>query len=142
MLIKLKEETFGNLANYPAPVPGLMEDNIPTTGDVHLYADPGTDGAQLPILYADCEGMTGGESTPRAVFEGGGTRHYVRNKLRKRLAWADSPKKKSREYAVTTLFPRILYSFSDVVIFTLREARYDSLSRWLFEDYPNRLMCK
>lgn len=71
MLIKLKEETFGNPTDYPALVPGLMEDNIPTSGDVHLYADPGTDGAQFPILYADCEGMTGGESTPRAIACGG-----------------------------------------------------------------------
>lgn len=30
----------------------------------------------------------------------------------------------SREYAVTTLFPRILYTFSDVVVFILREVRY------------------
>ncbi|KAH6886261.1 hypothetical protein B0T10DRAFT_576010 [Thelonectria olida] len=117
-----------NTNDYPAPVPGLVGDNIPTTGDVHLYADPGTYYAQKPILYADCEGLTGGENAPRSLtcrekIEGKKPKHPARNKLRKRLAWADNPKLQSREYAVKTLFPRILYTFSDVVVFILREVR-------------------
>ncbi|KAL9572020.1 hypothetical protein ACKAV7_003852 [Fusarium commune] len=128
MLINREQARTGNITDYPVPVPGLVGDNIPTTGDVHLYADPGTYFARKPILYADCEGMTGGENTPRGLayrerIEGKKQKHPVRNKLKKPLSWANTPKMQSREYAVTTLFPRILYTFSDVVVFILREVR-------------------
>jgi hypothetical protein len=112
---------------YPAPIPGLVGDNIPTTGDVHLYSDPGTFLDQQPILYADCEGMTGGENAPRGLTARekieSAKNKLVKDKLRKRLRWATNPKMQSREYAVTCLFPRILYTFSDVVVFVLREVR-------------------
>ncbi|KAH7009972.1 hypothetical protein EDB80DRAFT_838977 [Ilyonectria destructans] len=129
MLIDREQARTGNTHNYAAPVPGLVGDNIPTTGDVHLYEDPGTHYAQKPILYADCEGMTGGENAPRGLA----CREMMESakrpgksmgkKLRKKLAWADNPKMQSREYAVRILFPRILYTFSDVVVFVLREVR-------------------
>lgn len=110
----------------PVPVPGLAGDNVPTTGDVHLYSDPGTYCAQNPILYADCEGLTGGENTPRGMASQliSETAKKGKNKLRKRIAWSNNPKMQSREFAVSHLFPRILYTFSDVVVFVLREARY------------------
>lgn len=123
MLINREQARTGNVNEYPTPIPGLVDDHIPTTGDVHLYADPGTYYARKPILYADCEGMAGGEHRPRALscrakLEAK-TNKVVRNKLRKRIAW----NMQSREHAVTTLFPRILYTFSDVVVFILREVR-------------------
>ncbi|KAF4461479.1 hypothetical protein FALBO_11730 [Fusarium albosuccineum] len=82
-----------------------------------------------PILYADCEGMTGGEARPRGLAcrdkldNAKRPAQFVKNKLRKKITWADNPKMQSREYAVTSLFPRILYTFSDVVVFVLREVR-------------------
>lgn len=130
MLIDREQARTGNTHNYAAPVPGLVGDNIPTTGDVHLYEDPGTHYAQKPILYADCEGMTGGESAPRGLAcrekmeSAKRPGKFMGKKLRKKLAWADNPKMQSREYAVRILFPRILYTFSDVVVFVLREVRY------------------
>lgn len=110
---------------FPVPVPGLVGDTVPTTGDVHLYPDPGTYYAQKPILYADCEGLTGGENTPRGMASQliTDTAKKGKNKLRKRISWANNPKMQSREFAVSSLFPRILYTFSDVVVFVLREAR-------------------
>ncbi|KAM5355310.1 hypothetical protein ACJ41O_001956 [Fusarium nematophilum] len=132
MLISGQQARAGNTADYATPVPGLVGDNIPTTGDVHLYEDPGTYFAQKPIFYADCEGMTGGENAPRGLahrekMDGGKKpRQFMKNKqkkLKKKLAWADDPSTQSREYAVTSLFPRILYTFSDVVVFVLREVR-------------------
>ncbi|PTB65192.1 hypothetical protein BBK36DRAFT_1122202, partial [Trichoderma citrinoviride] len=113
------------------PVPGLVDDNCPTTGDVHLYADPGTYYDQKPILYADSEGMTGGESTPRGLEQWSQaetdtakkTRDLVKDKIIKTLTWATDASKRSREFAVKSLFPRILYTFSDVIVFVLREAR-------------------
>ncbi|KAM0229457.1 hypothetical protein ACHAPO_010001 [Fusarium lateritium] len=129
MLIDRQQARLNNSSNVPAPVPGLVGDNVPTTGDVHLYEDPGTYHAQSPFLYADCEGMTGGENAPRGLAcreklesakRSGKT---VKNLLRKKITWADNPKMQSREYAVTSMFPRILYTFSDVVVFVLREVR-------------------
>ncbi|EKJ74391.1 hypothetical protein FPSE_05462 [Fusarium pseudograminearum CS3096] len=129
MLIDRLQAGLESSRNIPAPVPGLVGDNVPTTGDVHLYEDPGTYHAQSPFLYADCEGMTGGENAPRGLAcreklesakRSGKT---VKNLLRKKITWADNPKMQSREYAVTSMFPRILYTFSDVVVFVLREVR-------------------
>lgn len=134
MLINREHSRVQNQNNYsdvfPVPVPGLIGDNVPTTGDVHLYSDPGTYYEKKPILYADCEGMTGGEQTPRGLksrpMVESARKSMGKNKykLRKRLAWATNPKMQSREFAVTSLFPRILYTFSDVVVFVLREVRY------------------
>ncbi|KAL7784152.1 hypothetical protein V8C37DRAFT_420748 [Trichoderma ceciliae] len=131
MLMSCNQTTDINATEYSTPVPGLVSDNAPTTGNVHLYADAKTYGTERPILYADSEGMSGGENPPRglALWEGMESvkhpRTYMKNNLRvlKRLRWADTPKKKSREYAVTNFFPRILYTFSDVVVFVLREVR-------------------
>lgn len=129
MLIDRQQARLESSGNIPAPVPGLVGDNVPTTGDVHLYEDPGTYHAKSPVLYADCEGMTGGENAPRGLacrekVEGARkSGKLVKNALRKRITWADNPKMQSREYSVTSLFPRILYTFSDVVVFVLREVR-------------------
>lgn len=131
MLINREQARVQDGNNYPAPVPGLLGDNIPTTGDVHLYADPGTYYAHKPILFADCEGMAGGESTPSGHFYKEKIERVrkhkpqIKRKLRKPITWANNSKMQSREYAVTTLFPRILYTFSDVVVFILREPRYE-----------------
>lgn len=123
MLIDRERARTGNSNELSYPVPGLVGDNVPTTGNVHLYADPGTSLTQKPMLYADCEGMAGGEKPPRGLT----TRHgQLKNMLRRKISWADIAKRQSREYAVGTLFPRILYTFSDVVVFTLREVRYVS----------------
>jgi hypothetical protein len=119
-----------DIADQPCPVPGLVGDNMPTTGDVHLYSDPGTYYTQKPILLADCEGITGGEHAPRGLIvremvEGAKSKIKKGSKtlIKKTLKWAKDDKLQSREYAVNTLFPRILYTFSDVVVFVLREVR-------------------
>lgn len=139
MLINREQAKSGDVYEYPAPVPGLVGDNMPTTGDVHLYADPRTYFDRKPILYADCEGMTGGETTPRGLsckerIEGKKRIHgrHIKHKLKKPLAWATDPQMRSREYAVKTLFPRILYTFSDVIVFILREVRHVTPSTLCF----------
>ncbi|KAL7957432.1 acyl transferase/acyl hydrolase/lysophospholipase [Trichoderma compactum] len=113
------------------PVPGLLDDSYPTTGDVHLYADPLTYHSQTPILYADSQGMSGGERLPRALESQAQEAtediakvwNTIRDKLSKTISWANDPKKRSREFAVKHLFPRILYTFSDVIVFTFREIK-------------------
>lgn len=54
-------------SSFESPVAGSMKhDKSPTSGDVHLYADPETAYTRLPMLYADCEGLSGGEMEPAA----------------------------------------------------------------------------
>lgn len=121
--------------SYPSPVVGsATNDKVPTSGDVHLYADPSTFDAEFPMLYADCEGMEGGEALPygsQSRKRAGSTSDKHRRKRppkmlegrSRRIAWAQDEKTKKREYAVTELYPRLLYTFSDVIVFVLRNAK-------------------
>lgn len=130
---------------YRTPVTSSGYDRLPTTGDVHLYPEPSTYYSDTPLLLADCEGLNGGEMLPKALryqteeqgsldtFAGTSKARLeeVRNrKMRKSvprpIVWADTPQTQKREYAVSVLYPRILYSFSDVVVFVLRNPRYVS----------------
>ena len=132
-------------AQFPTPVVGSINDNIPTSADVHLYSDPDTIWTDLPVLYADCEGLEGGVSAPKAEGHklqekarfptpefGKSTGTNARKRLQRKgfnaaarkIRWAQNDKEKSqREYAVTELYPRLLYTFSDVVVFVLRNVK-------------------
>jgi len=147
-------------AKFPSPVTSSNNDRVPTTGDVHLYADPDSLHSKAPLLYADCEGLDGGEAIPRGLRHRAKEREepppvsmlvaagqsrssrstssnrssmFVesRKKLKRSrhgserdIAWAITPETKKREYAVTQLYPRLLYTFSDVVVFVLRNPRW------------------
>ncbi|KAI0555301.1 FabD/lysophospholipase-like protein [Xylaria curta] len=152
-------------APFPSPVTSSNNDRVPTTGDVHLYADPLSYYGKTPMLYADCEGLDGGEAIPRGLrhrakemsdyvdrmhsSSAGNARaaqlsaniadrassanrrlQTVKKKLQKcrhasqrDITWAITPETKKREYAVTQLYPRLLYTFSDVVVFVMRNPR-------------------
>ncbi|KXS99282.1 hypothetical protein AC578_6205 [Pseudocercospora eumusae] len=118
-----------NRSMFPSPVVGsVVNDTLPTSGDVHLYADPATHAEQLPILYADCEGFEGGERTPlgararrRANSEPDAPRPG--NIHSRPIEWANTEEARQREYAVTRLYPRLLYTFSDCVVFVLRNPK-------------------
>jgi energy-coupling factor transporter ATP-binding protein EcfA2 len=150
-LIKMlidQQERKGTIRNWtlPSPVAGTSANgNIPTSGDVHLYSDPNTFNGEYPILYADCEGLEGGENIPMAAqYRNSATAsqkerlredhsprdHRKRRKVFKSfhstqrdIKWASSPEKSKRQYAVTELYPRLLYTFSDVIVFVLRNAK-------------------
>ncbi|KAJ2904255.1 putative patatin-like serine protein [Zalerion maritima] len=130
---------------FPSPVTSSNNDRLPTTGDVHLYADPYSYLTRAPVLYADCEGLNGGEALPKGLRNRGREYQYLpeslplhqargssrsRVKLRRNrhssqrdIMWATTPERQKREYAVTQLYPRLLYTFSDVVVFVLRNPR-------------------
>jgi hypothetical protein len=127
---------------FPTPVVGAIDSSNPTSGDVHLYADPRTFHEQFPILFADSEGLKGGEKVPlgdrsktgvhhhhpESVWRDGGSASDGRPRpklLRKAwdIQWADNPATRRREYAVRHLYPRFLYTFSDVVVYVLRNER-------------------
>ncbi|CAK1357491.1 hypothetical protein CB0940_07777 [Cercospora beticola] len=118
-----------DLAQFPSPVVGsVVNDALPTSGDVHLYADPTSHTEQLPILYADCEGFEGGERVPLGArarkrqssqFEAAPSTHV----LTRPIEWANNEESRQREFAVTALYPRLLYTFSDCVVFVLRNPK-------------------
>ncbi|KAK3722026.1 hypothetical protein LTR37_002842 [Vermiconidia calcicola] len=118
-------------STFPSPVVGsVVNDALPTSGDVHLYADPATHAEQLPILYADCEGFEGGERTPLGARSrrrrSDGTKDepsMLTNVHARPIQWANTEESRQREYTVTALYPRLLYTFSDCVVFVLRNPK-------------------
>lgn len=152
-LIKMlidQQERASTTRNWtlPSPVAGTSANgngNVPTSGDVHLYSDPNTFYGEYPMLYADCEGLEGGENIPMAAQYRNSVTASQKEKLREHHAprdhrkrrkvcksfhstqrdikWANSPDKSKRQYAVTELYPRLLYTFSDVIVFVLRNAK-------------------
>lgn len=114
---------------FPSPVVGsVLDDTRTTSGNVHLYIDPAKHLDPLPTFFADCEGFEGGEQAPLGT-------QYQEHSRKERdghpepwvntrpIRWADRDEYRRREYAVTVLYPRILYSFSDCVVFVLRNPK-------------------
>lgn len=122
LLVTLKG---GKEVNSPAPIVGMAGKDVPTSEDVHLYSDPATSGCETPLLFADCEGLEGGEREPlgsryRQPRQGvndsqtalGPSLPLGRYGTERELVWADNPLRRSRQFAVTHLYPRLLYTFS------------------------------
>lgn len=116
--------------SYSSPVVGPPGAHLPTSEDVHLYMDPRTADSQGPLLYADCEGLEGGEREPLGAKFRKKRQKDIDEKERalriiseRELRWANGPLERSREFAVTNLYPRLLYTFSDVIVFVLRNPR-------------------
>lgn len=135
MLVTLKEHTLSFRSNSPfkSPVVGSTKhDKSPTSGDVHLYIDPGTAFTELPMLYADCEGLEGGGAIPVAHkmrrrlrnMDHGQTRSRIFRSRPRELVYAKSNTAAShREWAVRKVYPRLLSTFSDVIVFVLRNPK-------------------
>ncbi|KAK0631476.1 hypothetical protein B0T14DRAFT_3900 [Immersiella caudata] len=135
---------------YSTPVIGSRTAHLPTSEDVHLYLDPRTASANHPILLADCEGLDGGDREPvgarLAVKFRKEDEQFARNNdeffKRKRvvyhcpLKWSvKEGKAGSRGTAVTHIYPRLLYAFSDVVVYVLMNHRviekvFEKLISW------------
>ena len=115
--------------------------DVPTSGDVHLYSDPETFKSDSPILYADCEGLKGGEREPLGARRKRKDKpskigrvdsfekkvQKIQHTSEREITWADTNAKRSREFAVTHLYPRLLYTFSDVVVFVIKNPRSVSI---------------
>jgi hypothetical protein len=126
---------------HQTPIVGsVQQQDVPTSGDVHLYTDPKTYLSDNPIFYADCEGLAGGEREPKGArskllnrMTGNGhrsntTKSFERNRRNLRhsereIKWAKTSETQARQFSVTQLYPRLLYTFSDVVVFVLKNPR-------------------
>ncbi|KAF8462152.1 acyl transferase/acyl hydrolase/lysophospholipase [Kalaharituber pfeilii] len=142
--------------NIETPVVGDVEgSDVPTSSDVHLFADPGTRNSSRPYLYADCEGLEGGNADPQALIEIKealikhsklcGLRDHGR-RLRRIKILNISGHEPSRDWMVKQFYPRILYTFSDLICYVTRnlrtfEAIVERLIRWadgVFEHSVNQ----
>ena len=153
MLIDRQASDSRDASRYYSPVTSSNQDRTATTGDVHIYADPSSAFSTTPLLFVDCEGLNGGEAMPKqlryhhsqdpraatcpspttgpppyeptAPGEGDHGRRYIRprHSSKRTIAWARTPQTRKREFAVSQLYPRVLYTFSDVVVFVLRNPR-------------------
>ena len=135
LLIQLK--AVSEKLNVECPVVGVSGREVPTSEDVHLYVDPATFLSTTPLLYADCEGLDGGEREPLATtFRNrreasekdqttwmealsSNVSHYSKRELQ----WAKSHAERTRHFAVSNFYPRLLFTFSDVIIFVHRNPR-------------------
>jgi hypothetical protein len=121
-------QTQSNIAShqtYATPVAGsAIHSRLPTSADVHLYADPKTYCSPTPLFYADAEGLDAGEETPiGAPSRRRSKLHGIRGGSKRILAWADTAESRERPFIVSELYPRLLYTFSDVVVFVLRNEK-------------------
>ena len=135
MLVSLKERSLSFRSDSPfeSPVVGSTKhDKSPTSGDVHLYADPETAYTRVPMLYADCEGLEGGEAAPAANTLRQTMRRHDHRHSRQRIFKSrprevmyarNNSEAMNREWAVRKVYPRLLYTFSDVVVFVLRNPK-------------------
>jgi len=123
--------------HFESPVVGSVSTNVPTSGDVHMYSDPLTFGKKHPILYADCEGLQGGEREPLGAKSRSKDKHgdqkrtpsfqkrlrMLHHGSKREVVWANTAERRTREFAVTNLYPRLLFTFSDVIVFVSKNAR-------------------
>ncbi|KAK4445124.1 hypothetical protein QBC34DRAFT_441867 [Podospora aff. communis PSN243] len=124
MLISYQRSLEGRKCDDYLPILGVPDSAEPTTGDVQLYPDPATHTKKVPILYADCEGLNGGDQTPKALENVSLSDIRLRGGRLKDIAWASVlGGGRKREQIATTLFPKLLYSFSDTVVFVTQQAR-------------------
>ncbi|EPS43509.1 hypothetical protein H072_2495 [Dactylellina haptotyla CBS 200.50] len=99
----------------------------PTTGEVNLYPELSTTGTTIPIFLADCEGITGGEPIAK----------------RFQNTWFDTQKPRRKKYriraklgrseVVKDLYPRLLYTLSDVVCYVVSEPSWQDVLENLLE---------
>ena len=132
----MQVKTHCGSANKPVQTPVISDRagaHNPTSSDVHLFSDPATRVTTRPLLFADCEGLNGGTKDPQAVVSVSGAGRNLRRAFRRmrshRLKIVGmKAEQRSRAWIVKDLYPRILFTFSDLVCYVTRNLRYASLS--------------
>ncbi|KAL2857609.1 hypothetical protein BJX68DRAFT_263171 [Aspergillus pseudodeflectus] len=111
------EENTSTWARILTPIAGIKAFAArPTSSNVHLYHDFATIDTARPILFADSEGLSGGNQTPF-----GASMEAIAGIARKVIPWKQSAHKITREYCVEHIYPRILYAFSDVLCYVIQQ---------------------
>lgn len=131
------------------PVPGSKDTTgTPTSGEVHMFADPASLHTNTPLLFVDCEGLEGGNIDPGATGRGQRDLAALDSQLKNHFrsphirdfraakiggVWGASSL--NRSFCVEELYPRILYAFSDVICFVTdlanaAEKTMEQLIKW------------
>lgn len=110
---------------------GSLDSCTATSGEVNLYKDPSTFGSVNPILYADCEGLEGGE--PVCFKFQKEWSKYGKSYLMESRDSNGHPI--DRKAAVRDLYPRFLYNFSDIICLVAKNPKtfgaiVTSLMQW------------
>ncbi|KAI8712039.1 RING-type domain-containing protein [Fusarium sp. LHS14.1] len=146
-LISLLSKFYSHFStnHFKTPDVGESESRQPTSSNVHLYADPQTYRNDNPILYAECEGIDEDETYAemKNPLAGGSSSsptlpHTSRiPQLRSQnIIWSKMPRNAgawTRKEITRILFPRILYIFSDVVVFSFSRIRHNDTILQLVE---------
>jgi hypothetical protein len=144
LLIDLKNRVKASPDDFiSTPIIGRSNATLPTSADVHLYMDPESKASERPILYADCEGLEGGERNPVAANailgssvpkdsaslapRGSSLVKSLARGIKRSIKWATRDSESyeqtsKRGFAVSEMYPRIFYAFSDVIVFVLKNA--------------------
>jgi hypothetical protein len=129
ILTRLQFSDFLFRNQFKTPAVGESGSRQSTSSNVHLYADPQTFLSENPILYADCEGIDGDEiptEMTKALASASAPGDPLSDTVQspeldsQDIAWSKKPRHSgawTRREITKTLFPRILYIFSDVVVF-------------------------
>jgi hypothetical protein len=133
-LIRLDGRTHPTSKPAMEPIPSSQSTAAAlssTSSDIHLYLDPLTAGNEEPLLLADSEGLDGGDPISLQIFEEGEMRREDGEKAADQshkynlgnIGWATGHKR-DRSYIVGHLYPRFLYTFSDVICFVTEKSRF------------------
>ena len=117
------------------PVVGQRANRVtPTSGDIHLYRCPMREerNRNYPLFLADCEGFSKAEASPPGSLAAhvldeielgqNQTARVTRVWNRPRLELKQMTSGSTRRKAVKHLFPRLLYTFSETVVYVTTEA--------------------
>ena len=120
------------LEHLTTPVMGSATGTRPTSGDVHLFADPSTYYDRRPCFYADCEGFGGGNDPPSTSLNPQPAATIWAT--RRNIQWA-SVDQRTRQWMVENLYPRIIFTFSDTICFVTKNIR------WVWNPPTSDIMC-
>ncbi len=86
------------------PAIGSVHSTDPTTRGIHIYADPNSADSHTPVLYAEIEGLDGGEvSGPHSASRASLRVHELQR-------------------PALDIYSELLYTFSDVVVFVVQSS--------------------
>lgn len=99
-------------------VDDMAAPNTSSTCGLNFYKEPITIKRDRPLVFIDSEGFQGGAKLS-GLREGSNLDAFVRTRS---IEWADT-KTQEREPIVEKLYPRLLYTFSDCLVFVTRNPK-------------------
>lgn len=113
--------SIGEKRDGLVPVPGEFTSPSPTTSDVQLFSDPCTYNRTVPILFADSQGMDGGDRVPMVLCPD----PAIPSPIERHGSLKMVPEYMNRIDDITRyVFPNLLHALSDTVVYVTKDHRY------------------